>query len=408
MVNIIADTAEIAESIPPFIGQLRVRSDAPSASLVTYKPLYTHVQEEIDSRLGFADNTKWEDKLNQALTGPHLSDQRYSAYDLATDGNIATIVTNYLPNQIRSGLRVSAEYPVSDKVVVEPGEGLVRGKLVDLKTETTIRIPFSDTIQTFYIVLFEDGVRVDQTVEYNDLMIAQIVVPEPGTTAQVRDKFDEDNPLDAYISMDMEYYLYGDLHGNFDEDTIELLRNNIGEILADNLIGNIRLSEDLKIINTQGSLSMDSRGIEINNPDGITLAKFNSGGVFFYNSGAIEISRFTGNDARVGNIKITQSSMQSDNFVPDLYGFRIQDDGNAEFNDVKLRGTLYAVTITENITVAEGVTFIGTTIFDGNLSINSGDKMVLDADAGADTYWKYNSSTGYLEGWVDGIKRIEL
>ena len=31
-----------------------------------------------------------------------------------------------------------------------------------------------------------------------------------------------------------------------------------------------------------------------------------------------------------------------------------------------------------------------------------------DHNYGADTYWVYNIITEYLEGWVDGVKRIEL
>jgi len=40
-------------------------------------------------------------------------------------------------------------------------------------------------------------------------------------------------------------------------------------------------------------------------------------------------------------------------------------------------------------------------------AVNSGIKLGLEGNAG-DTYWKYNSVTTYLEGWVEGIKRIEL
>ncbi len=380
----------------------------PISRVRTHKPLYSHIIDEIEAKIGYTDRLRWEDKLNQNLTGATLSDSRFSAFDIATNGGIATIVNNYLPNQIRSGLLVRQTDPVSDKVIVEPGEGLVRGQIVELKTETEIRIPFDETTQVYYIVLFEHGVRVDQVVEYNDLNIARIVIPEPGVTAQVRDTFDEENPIDAYISMDLQYYLFGDLHGNFDDDTIELLRNNIGEILADNLIGNIRLSENLKIINTQGSLSIDSKSIEIKNDAGSVLAKFNSNGVFFFDNGGVELSRFTGDDARVGNIRITSSSIQSNNFATGLFGFRIQDNGNAEFNDVNLRGTLFATTITENITIQPGVTFLGDTIFDGNLALNAGDRLVFDNDLGADSYWVYNSVTNYLEGWVDGTKRMEL
>lgn len=47
------------------------------------------------------------------------------------------------------------------------------------------------------------------------------------------------------------------------------------------------------------------------------------------------------------------------------------------------------------------------TIDVNGLALTSGLKVLLDGRTG-DTYWKYNSSTGYLEGWVDGSKRVEL
>lgn len=40
-------------------------------------------------------------------------------------------------------------------------------------------------------------------------------------------------------------------------------------------------------------------------------------------------------------------------------------------------------------------------------AVISGIKLGLEGCSG-DTYWKYNSTTGYLEGWVDAVKRIEL
>lgn len=41
------------------------------------------------------------------------------------------------------------------------------------------------------------------------------------------------------------------------------------------------------------------------------------------------------------------------------------------------------------------------------LALTSEFKLILDGVAG-DTYWKYNSTSGYLEGYVDGSKRVEM
>ena len=53
----------------------------------------------------------------------------------------------------------------------------------------------------------------------------------------------------------------------------------------------------------------------------------------------------------------------------------------------------------------ENVTFIETTV----TNVIVGEKVILHETVGvADVYWTYNSTTGYLEGWVEGVKRIEL
>jgi len=41
----------------------------------------------------------------------------------------------------------------------------------------------------------------------------------------------------------------------------------------------------------------------------------------------------------------TEGIIQSTNYWPDVWGWKISGDGNAEFNNVKVRGTLYASTL---------------------------------------------------------------
>jgi hypothetical protein len=43
----------------------------------------------------------------------------------------------------------------------------------------------------------------------------------------------------------------------------------------------------------------------------------------------------------------------------------------------------------------------------GDIAIQANQKVNFEGITGG-TYWKYNSTTAYLEGWVDGSKRIEL
>ena len=43
-----------------------------------------------------------------------------------------------------------------------------------------------------------------------------------------------------------------------------------------------------------------------------------------------------------------------------------------------------------------------------NIPLNTGDKVILDNDESGDSYYKHNTTTDYIEFWVDGVKRLEL
>ena len=81
-------------------------------------------------------------------------------------------------------------------------------------------------------------------------------------------------------------------------------------------------------------------------------------------------------------------------------GSRIQDfDGNTKVDTEE-------ITDENIIRMDAGGTEIVTADVD-QFAVTSGIKLGLEGCAG-DTYWKYNSVTSYLEGWVDNVKRIEL
>jgi hypothetical protein len=107
-------------------------------------------------------------------------------------------------------------------------------------------------------------------------------------------------------------------------------------------------------------------------------------------------------------MNVTPHTFQSGNYIANVSGFVIYDYGDAEFNNIRLRGTLYTSTIAENIYINPDIRFIGDLNLDDDLALLAGKKLIFDRDMGQDTYWKYNPDTAYLEGWVDGDKRIEL
>jgi hypothetical protein len=349
-------------------------------SKITYKNLYSLTVSEIEKRLQFNNKTNYRDQTSRTSVSPNMDGSRLDAGTAELVTSIQDLLSEALPQIIIQGLIVEATEPISSNVTVSGGKGAVGGVLYSVDDVITLQIPFDATTEVFYINLYKDNITIDRT-DYSDrLKIAKIVIPNPGVTSLVQDT--KDNSWNAYIVNFTEYKLYG-YNDRFEEDSIELLRDNIGEILADNLIGNIRLSEDLKITNTQGTLELDSVGMRILDDDERTLAKFNRNGVFLYNLRGVEIAKFTGSEAKIGNIKILENSIQSGNFLSGSSGFQLKDDGNVEFNNMLVRGTIYALageiggwTIADNELYATTTGIIRTSSTAG--SGNNG--VVLDKD----------------------------
>jgi hypothetical protein len=305
---------------------------------ISYKSLYQYVNETVDKKI-----TSSKDSASSVSSDSSI---RITSSALNSDVTLSELVASIhnmladtmTPNII-SGLDVSATVPISNSIIVNSGSGTVGGVLYTLEEPYTLTINFDDTTSVYYIVLYKDSIQLDRVYSSNKLTVAKIVIPNPGTTSLIQDEKDES--WNAYIVNFSEYKLYGH-NDKFEEDTIELLRNNISPILADNLIGNIRLNEDLKIINTAGTLELDSNSLKLYDVDEHLLAKFNQNGTYFYDESGIEMARFTNVDSRIGNILINTDSIQSGNYVTGVSGFKIQDSGDVEFSDGTFRGTLYA------------------------------------------------------------------
>ena len=312
---------------------------------VTYKNLYQLVVNEIQKRQKFLKTDKYSDQLNRTSVAP-LGSVYPSALSDVTTAELVTAVQNLLREslsaKIITGLDVKATDPISDSVIITAGKGVVAGNIYELDDDTTIKIPFDNTTSVFYVNLYLDRILIDKNKHSDKLTIAKIVVPKPGVTNRVKNNKDDDYEWDAYIVNFRTLELYVDANNKLEEDSLEILRDNISPILADNLIGNIRLNEDLKIINTAGTLELNSDSLKLYDENDNLLAKFNEKGVYFYNTTGVELARFTNIDARIGNILITKNSIQSENFVSGVSGFKISDTGDVEFDDATIRGTIYA------------------------------------------------------------------
>lgn len=304
----------------------------------TYSNLFPQIIREIDKRTG------------QPITS---TDSRYSVQPSGSGGSIdsralAEIITtiasdlaDLIEPRIISGLDITATTPISDAVTVTAGIATSNGKKWEIATDTTLIIPLDGATSVFYICVYDNAFEINKTHDDTKCEIGRIIIPYPKKTTAICD----DKPDDGYdgwiiSAKDIVY----DEDQEFDDASVEKLRDVIGEVLADNLIGNIKLSENLKITNTQGSLELDSESLKLYDTTENLLAKFNNKGTYFYNVAGTEVARFTTTDAKIGNILITTNSLQSGNFVSGSRGFQIKDDGDVEFSDGTFRGNLLATT----------------------------------------------------------------
>lgn len=342
--------------------------------MITYQSLYDLIRREIAKRQEFAKYDQYGNQLSRSqLTSPvGLTAGNLSLTVRDLTNTINDILADLVPPYIKTGLNVSARTPISTTINITQGEGVAGGKLHRLNVNKTLKVVFDSVTSVYYINLYADGLTIDKSTDIKKLTIAKIVVPKPGTTSLIQD--DKDKSWNAYIVNLKEYRLYGDAEGNLEEDSIDFLRDNISPILADNIIGNIRLNEDLKIINTAGTLELNSDSLILKDISGDTLAKFNRRGTFFYDTNGIEMARFTSADARIGNILITKNSVESTNFASGFLGsgFQIRDNGDAEFQNILARGRL-----TCSVFVKDTISVVG-----GSVLVMDGD--VLDDDMTAE------------------------
>lgn len=305
---------------------------------VTYKNLYSQVNNLIDARIKYNGALPYKNQQSHQDIAPFTLQStggNVSANELI--GAVMQILMEVVPPRILVGLEVEATTPISSDVIVRAGKGTSKGSVYELLEDVTVNIPLSTSSPIYYINLYPTNVIIE-TMQ-NHLTVAKIVVPKPSFTSLIQDT--SDGGWNAYIQSFKEYRLFG-FNDKFEEDTQALLRDNIGDILADNLIGNIRLSENLKITNTAGTLELDSNQLLLKDYNDTIITKLNHQGVYFYNETGYELAKFTTTEARIGNMSLLPNSIQSNNYVPLVSGFQIKDTGDAEFNQLTVRGTVYA------------------------------------------------------------------
>ncbi len=302
----------------------------------TYENLFPQIIREIEKRSGKSVVTT-DSRFSVQPGGEGGSLDSRALAEIVT--SIASDLADLIEPRIISGFDVTATTPPSATVNISAGTGTSNGKKWEIEDDSTLIIPLDSTTYVFYITVYNNAFEISRSHDNTKCEICRIIVPQPGTTSAIED----DKPSDSYngyiVSAKDAVY---DEDQKFDDASVEKLRDVIGAVLADNLIGNIKLSENLKITNTQGTVELDSTSIKIKDINSATLAQFNRNGTFFYDPAGRLLAKFGRDEAYIGNILITKNSIQTRNFISGSSGFQIKDSGDVEFNDGTFRGTLNA------------------------------------------------------------------
>jgi len=377
-------------------------------SQTTYKTLDKLVRDMI---LEFTSSDEFQISIleaqNRAGVSENVVGEGITGVADALVGDIRRLVR---PNLL-TGLAIIASEPVNDFITISSGAGHSFGKKYVLNRTIATQIPFEDDVSLYFVNLFDGQISVETGAPEEKLVVGKIIIPHPGLTNKVqndKDRFNFEDQLNAYIVSARD--LFFDDTVILDDNSRDVLKDALGTISFKQLSGDLILTENIRIRNERSTINIDSNALSIffeNSTD--VSALFNAQGTFYFNEAGDEVARYTKNDTRIGNIKIIPNAIQSINFLSNFTGFRIQDNGDAEFNNIKLRGTLFTSTIEENLFISEGVVIIGDFLLsESDLCIDADQKLIWDCDLGQDTYSTYNSSSQYLEFYIDGQKRLEL
>ncbi|MDD4804353.1 MAG: hypothetical protein PHN69_04190, partial [Candidatus Pacebacteria bacterium] len=378
--------------------------------MVIKNNLFLQVNDLINSKktMSVSSNISTGNTLNSNtinVTGTDLSSIQPVIKSINDDiADIRKIVSN-IKNYIISGMDVYAIR--TNGVAIAPGTVLYNGNILKYNTtgklnNNDIHITISVNLNTigikYIIAKSTDGNASVQLVENpstTDVLIAKIVIND--VNGELEDKANSDR-TNNYIVSGKDLVLNPSF--TIDDDTKFALRNVLTELMAENVIGTLRLNDNLTISNQQNSVVLDSTSMKILD-DEIRLAEFNKDGVYFYNEAQEMLSQYTKDGATIGQIKITPTSLQSLNFKSGSNGFQILSDGNVEFNDIVARGTIIARAGTiGGVTIANRKLYIG----DGTFG-NSNTGYYLDADGNFSLKDKltWNGTTLNINGAITAI-----
>jgi len=260
--------------------------------------LVRHFKDSGQLPVGMAESLSWDlDRYSRTGTSEAAGDQNA----------LAAIVETLAP-RINEGLRCYATRPTSDSVYVDPGSGYSKGQIYHLASRTTVPIPITEqpNAQVWWVVLTgNEQILVKRTRDiFQDVVIAKIIAGHTDV-AVIRDNAPENvDDHDAYLISGRDIMLQPNVE--FDDASIEAIQNVTDRVRASALIGDLVVSEQLKILSSDGSIRFTD-AMRIYDPDDNLLMILSRDGLYFYTASGAPLARFTGEEgaSRVGGIRVT-------------------------------------------------------------------------------------------------------
>ena len=188
---------------------------------------------------------------------------------------------------IVSGLEVIASTPPSMSVTIISGFGYIEGRRVEIGENTTLTIP---TGKAVWYVLVNAGVRISKYPLNAGLIAAKIILQEESLRI-VQEKVLVEGP-DGYL-IDGRSVYSATKYDPSDPAFRYAVAQALPDIFAENIFGELTLSEKLRLVNARGTMEARSDGMR-----------------FFDTSGRI-LAEYLSTRARVGGWEITPGLLQS-------------------------------------------------------------------------------------------------
>lgn len=241
------------------------------------------------------------------------------------------------------GGQVLAADPPSFMITQTPFQGWSRGVEVGSIAPTLLQVPTALLPMNFFVMIDENSV-VSLTAKQPDsqtLFTAVIHLPYEDTYEIHNDP--SDDPMDhvGWIELPDETTT-GDIPVDLNLDAV---RDAVREVLAESIIGNIVLSEGLKIVNAAGTIEMDSTSFRIKDGDGNLRALLDEDSQSFFNAQGLLLAEFGSSGAQIGDILITPTQLQSRDYVGGTSGMVLRRDGFFEAQNAIIRGFLAVPTL---------------------------------------------------------------